>query len=287
MTKLVRVADAAYPFDLAQLAGLDVFAVAGYAGGDTPHAWSPAEIQAVIASNREWWPIWTAPSTGQVLSAAGGAGAAFAMKTRLNILRISTDTPVLLDIENGTWNASPAGARAYLDAWKSGMRSWGFRNPFGYLPWVAQFDWVANWTNKSPSVLPPNVIGWQYASDGQLGKPFDLSIFDLDKLTNGGDDLSLTDEQDKRLTHVEALVMLINAGMGNISPAIAEMRGEDQVMFRAVAVTAAREAGLLAAIQQLGMGAVAVDLTAIQQAAEQGAQAALSGYRLSLTKDQG
>lgn len=284
MTQLVRVADAGYPFDLSKLPA-DVHAVAGYVYGDTPHIWSLTEVQAVRATGREWWPIYTAPSTGQILSAVGGSAAGQIMCRKLVPYGVDSNTPVFLDIENGTWNASPSGAMAYLNSWKSVMSLNGYQNHYGYVPWSAQTDWVANWTGQSPSALPPNVFGWQYISDKMLGLPFDLSIFDLDML-RGGDNMAggLTDAQAKSLAHIELLAQGMNAMLVNDSPAIAEMRGEEQALYNAIAVQAAREAGLLAAIQQLGAGNGSVDLHAIEAAAQEGATAALSAYQLTITK---
>lgn len=286
---LILVADASNPFDLSLLPP-GVRAVAGYVGGDTPHVWSNTEVKTVTDSGRQWWPIWTAPSRGQVLTAPGGTFAAQSMLSRLNSYPyITDDLPMFLDIENGTWNASPSGALAYLNAWKAEMRKGGVTRAFGYVPWSVQFDWVANWQKTAPTSLPPSVIGWQYASDTQLGKPFDLSVFNSAILGGtvsapGG----LTDVQAKQLAHIEQLTALVNAAETNELPAVAEMRGEVQALYATIAVSAARDAALLDAIRQLAAGgSQGVDLLAIQHAAQAGAQAALAGYSLSLTKPAG
>lgn len=276
MTRLVTVADAAYPFDLATLPA-DCRAVAGYIGGDTPHVWTFAEVLEVVGKGMLWWPIWTAPSTGQQLTAQAGYAAGIATALALPHYAVNNHAPVFLDVEYGTYIADPAGALAYTDAWKRALKERGYVSAWAYLPAGEQHDWIAHWTGIRPTSLPTGVIGCQYASDGMLGKPYDLSVFDLDALyaTNGAD---MTPTESAQLDHIERLAENINAALVNISPAIAEMRGEDQAIYASIATTAAREAALLKAIQQVS-GNGDVDVAAILAVATDAATKALQTYK--------
>lgn len=190
MTRLVLVGDAAYPPAISTLPA-DLFAMCGYVGGDTPHVWGGAEVQRVLDSGRQWWPIWTAPSTGQRLTKDGGAKAGEGMSAVLGSYPVTRETPCFLDVENGSYNADVAGSKAYIAEWKTVMRSHGYVNCFAYVPWAAQTDWVAYWNNIRPTELPKNVVGWQYG--GYPG--IDLSIFDLDKM--GADEMAGLTDADK------------------------------------------------------------------------------------------
>ncbi|HET6909071.1 MAG TPA: hypothetical protein VFH54_07020 [Mycobacteriales bacterium] len=181
------VADAAYPFDYSKLPA-GVGAVAGYVGGDTPHVWTPAEIAAVKATGRQWWGIWTAPSTGEVLTSRQGSNDGADMASALNRIGYPKTLPVFYDIEQGTWNASPAGARAAISAWKTALHAAGWASAYAYVPLAAGFDWIADWTGRAPETLPTGVIGQQWAGN-QDGDTYDLSSF-TDTLF--GDDMALT-----------------------------------------------------------------------------------------------
>lgn len=174
---LVHVADAAYPPALATLPA-DLFAIAGYVGGDTPHIWSADERQTYIDHGLQWWAIWTMPE--RRLSVFDAEQAADGMLAALRSMAYPSHLPVLLDVEQSAWSASPLAAADAIRAWKAGMNDGGYPHAFAYVPWAAQFDWVAYWTNVRPTTLPPGVIGWQYGGDVTGG--IDLSVFDLEAM---------------------------------------------------------------------------------------------------------
>jgi LysM repeat protein len=184
VTNLQHVADYAYPnignVPVVTMLPADVRTVAGYAGGNTPHAWSRAEITAVTATSRAWWPIWTMPE--QALTGIDGTNAASAMAAVLQGLGI-TSGPVLLDIEHSAWLADMAGANAAAQSWRDGMRMRGYHISDVYGPHNSAATWIADWTGQPPANLPQGIAGWQYASDEMLKKPYDLSVFDMDLMS--------------------------------------------------------------------------------------------------------
>lgn len=175
-TALVLGCDAAYPFDY-NILPTTVQIVLGYLGGDTPHAWSLSEADEVRAAGRTFAPIWTAPSTGQVLTAGQGHRDAIAFLQELITHGVETVTPCFYDIEHDSFVASQSGAFDALAQFKATLNTYGYPVSYGYLPWSTQHDWVAKWGVPMPTQLPNGVIGWQYAN-AQAGGKYDLSVFD-------------------------------------------------------------------------------------------------------------
>lgn len=172
---LVLVVDQADPTPPHMLPG-EAVAVAGYVGlqGSTPHVWSLGEVNAVRASGRQWWPIVVPPQ--RTLTGADGGPAAECMIAACHALGVSTDTPVLIDIEHASWVANPAGAQACISEFKSLVGLAGFRKAYAYVPAGAGFDWIAHWTNIRPTELPDGCVGVQYG--GGPGGAYDLSVFE-------------------------------------------------------------------------------------------------------------
>lgn len=186
---LIHAVDAAFPRLDAIPAQATV--VLGYVGapGFTPHIWTLAEVAAVRAAGRAWWPIWV-PQQGGVMSAATGQNAAAAMLAALPPYAVSAATPCFFDVEQNSWEASASGARAAIAAFKSAMHAAGHAHAYGYVPHGAGMDWIASWTNSEPASLPAGVIGQQYRSAGA----WDYSVFDAALITpTEEDDMSATD----------------------------------------------------------------------------------------------
>lgn len=173
---LRKAADMAYPIDFGLLPD-DVEAILGYVGGDTPYVWTPLESEDAQRSGggRQWWPIVTLPE--RALRTQDGWRCAAVMLAALPEHGVSKTAPVFIDCEHDAWVANPAGAQAAIDGWKAQMRAGGYPNTFAYVPLVAGFDWVANWTNVEPSHLPAGWIGEQYGGNS-AGGAYDLSAFD-------------------------------------------------------------------------------------------------------------
>jgi hypothetical protein len=175
---LILAADAAYPFDYNRLPA-DITVIMGYFGGDTPHIWTDTEIASALRTGREWWAIWTAPSRqGSVLNAAQGTRDGQGMAGACHARGYSTDKPVFYDVEHAAWVNNPGGAMDAIQNWKTVMHVAGYQHTCAYVPYTANFDWVAYWDNIRPTSLPVGWVGHQFG--GQPG--FDLSVFDTERL---------------------------------------------------------------------------------------------------------
>lgn len=169
------VADAAYPFDYSRLPH-GVAWVLGYVGqpGCTPHVWEQWEIDRVHAAGLGWAPIWTPPQGA--FSSEAGKQAGNGMVQALSRLKLPAGLPVFLDIEQGSYAADPAGARAGVGEWQAVMHAHGHRQAWAYLPGYAQTQWAADWVGTAPQHFAPGVIGVQYAGQVDHGR-YDLSVF--------------------------------------------------------------------------------------------------------------
>lgn len=193
MTALVKAADCAYPFDYSILPA-DVTVILGYVGGygNTPHIWSTQEVQTARNSGRIWCPIWVPPQRG--LTGTDGTNAAAGMVAALAQYGHPAYLPVFLDIEKGSYDASPAGANAAVRAWQNGMANHGWHTAIAYLPIEANTGWIADWTGIEPAALPVGWRGEQYAGNMGQGR-YDLSAFMADVFSTpvGEDFMTLFD----------------------------------------------------------------------------------------------
>lgn len=171
---LLHVADCAYPIPTAGYPK-DLFAVAGYVGGNTPHVWTASERDAIHNIGLRWWGIWTMPE--RALTAQDGIDAARGQVAAYNTIPYPKDAPALLDIEHSAYVANPAGAEAAVAAWRQAMNAAGWPVAVPYLPLVANHGWVAQWDNVRPDTLPAGWLGKQYGGETS---PYalDLSVFD-------------------------------------------------------------------------------------------------------------
>lgn len=171
----VLVADAAFPFDYARLPH-GVHWLLGYVGQPacTPHIWEQWEIDKAHAAGLGWAPIWTPPQAA--FSAQGGRQAGNGMVQALSRLKLPAGLPCFLDIEQNSYAADPAGARAGVAEWQAIMHDNGHPQAWAYLPGYASTQWAADWVGTAPQHFAPGVIGVQYAGNVDNGR-YDLSVF--------------------------------------------------------------------------------------------------------------
>lgn len=138
-----------------------------YIGGDTPHVWSDAEI---IGQSARWrLPIYTCDNPGS-RNASSDAAEAIAW---LHAHQVPAGCAVALDYETAV-NA------AYVTTFDRAIRAAGWTTLlYGSLSTVTQNPrpsagyWTASWTGRAH--LDSGAAATQWASDTQLGKPYDLS----------------------------------------------------------------------------------------------------------------
>lgn len=179
---MLKVADAAYPFDYSILPA-DVVALFGYAGGSTPHAWTAAEVRAVGEAGLAWRAIWTVPQ--RALDVLDGDTAAAGMIAALQDLGYPLGLSVFLDVEYWAYWANPDGATACANAWAHRMGLAGWPQAYWYGPVGSPCDWLAHWTGTEPAELPAGVVGVQY-DHALSGDRYDLSVFVADLFAREG-----------------------------------------------------------------------------------------------------
>lgn len=159
--------DAAYPPE--HPPATDVVEI--YAGGDTPHAWTDAEIAAQAATyGLPVWVRYPMPGPGAGIDAAG-------MLRWLRAHEVPTGCYVMLDVETGVDPSyvSAFGDRLHSAGYKVavyGSRSTAYQNPplDGYI--------IAHWDGNPALDEGSSAIGDQYAS---------FPTYDLDTFKAGLD----------------------------------------------------------------------------------------------------
>jgi hypothetical protein len=182
---LAVAVDSAYPFDFSQRPP-DCQIIMGYVGRDgyTPHVWTLNEVQAARATGCQWWPIGVGISGGAT-NAQDGHALASVMIARLPGYGVSKTTPVFQDLEPSALRTDTAGAQACVGAWKADMHDAGYPYAYTYSLDAPFIDWIADWTDVRPVILPPGKIGVQYGG-AQSPPAYDVSVFDPVLLTYAG-----------------------------------------------------------------------------------------------------
>lgn len=138
-----------------------------YIGGDTPHVWSDAEIAGQSARWR--LPIYVCDNPGSRDAATDAAQAVAWLRAH----QVPAGCAVALDYETAV-NGS------YVTTFDRAILAAGWTTLlYGSLSTVTQNPrpsagyWTASWTQRAH--LDPGAAATQWASDTQLGKPYDLS----------------------------------------------------------------------------------------------------------------
>lgn len=220
---LIRGVDCAFP-----RASYPAWAVvvAGYAGGDTPHVWSLAEVQAVRNLGKTWWAIWTSRNgSNDILSRNDGSHDAAGMIAALPRYVYNRKSPVFYDVEPGVFDNDPTGARLAIAQWKLDMKAAGYLSAYSYTVERQGGDWVANPTGVQPMMLPPGRVGVQYGQSSERPNPFfDYNVFDAALL--GTVDMAL-DDTDKKWVHDTMVAVLRGEGVsGVVNSVTASLRSE-------------------------------------------------------------
>jgi hypothetical protein len=143
-----------------------------YLGGDTPHVWTLAQFKA--QTNPYRLPLWVA-NPNKLTAAQGAADGRAAAAAALDVFKMPVHQALMIGLDMETWQ-SVAYSRAFRDAvvaagyWYTPYGSWSSVRG-NYVGTCGYFS--ADWTDAAH--VDPDCWATQYASDTQLGKPFDLS----------------------------------------------------------------------------------------------------------------
>lgn len=131
-----------------------------YIGGDTPHVWTTAEINAMAAGVQYLVPVFVRSNP----PGPGGAADAQAARARLDFLKAPQDCAVVLDLETAT-------DAAYVDEFRHNMGSHPVV-PYGSTGSLFGNPGIWYWSAQ-PGVAAPNpkTVGTQY----YWGQDYDLS----------------------------------------------------------------------------------------------------------------
>jgi hypothetical protein len=180
---LLQAVDSAYPTP--PPAGTSI--VLGYLGrgGETPHTWTIAEVEAAAAHH--WFgPIWC-PAQGSPLFS--GAVEAYAFLDALAAYGVPKGVAVFLDVEHNTWfTVNEQGEEIPRPGAIDQVNEWaGTMSFYGYVPYAYGREWMARWPLPAgqvpvpaPSELSPGTMAWQYAGEisNDPDPAYDLSIAD-------------------------------------------------------------------------------------------------------------
>lgn len=179
MSLLIDVWDAAFLGDLSKVPD-SVVAIGAYVGGPGAyHVWPKSDVQKVLDSGREVWPIWVPPQ-GRALTAQDGIDAAAGMALAIPQFGLTDKRrPCFMDIEYGQWDENRTGAGLAASTFQAHMRIAAYTQPYPYCPYGMGRGWVSEYVYSRPQALPAGVIGWQYENDKYRHPGWDASVFDI------------------------------------------------------------------------------------------------------------
>lgn len=150
-----------------------LYAAGGYIGGDTPHVWTEAEWDAQPAAFR--LPIFTASNREDIACAAGED--AWEIRNLLAALGVGESFTVAVDIETRVYSVYLQALNTYL--WPRPLMVYGSLSTLLRNPLTSGGRWAADWTGNIDIAVDDigldHIDAFQWASAGQLGKPYDLS----------------------------------------------------------------------------------------------------------------
>ena len=157
--------DAAYP----PAAPPPCEAVAFYIGGNTPHVWTDRELGAM--PQRWRLPIFTRSDPG---SADSHADASHAIAW-LQAHNVPKGSAVAWDLETSIAPGYIHAVDALVSEAGYSLVIYGSLSSIMSNPRPSAGYWTAHW-DEAGKLEPASAAATQYTSDGQLGKPWDLSV---------------------------------------------------------------------------------------------------------------
>lgn len=151
-----------------------LYAIAGYIGGDTPHVWTPNEWAMQPAQFR--LPIFTAADRQDIACAAGED--AWEIRAALAALGVPVRFTVAVDIETRVYDTYLRALDAYLAP--RPLMTYGSISTLLRCPQTSGGRWAADWTDviltAEDDIGTHGIEAFQWASSNMLGRDYDLSV---------------------------------------------------------------------------------------------------------------
>lgn len=153
-----------------------LYAIAGYIGGDTPHVWTPQEWSAQPAAFR--LPVYTAANREDIACAAGED--AWEIRRALAGLNVPTRFTVAVDIETRVYDVYLRALEAFLAP--RALMTYGSLSTLLRCPLTNGGRWAAQWTGSivtgEEDIGQNGISAFQWADAAMLGRDYDLSVID-------------------------------------------------------------------------------------------------------------
>ena len=153
-----------------------LYAVAGYIGGDTPYVWTPQEWDDQPASFR--LPIFTAANREDIACAAGED--AWEIRHELTALNVPVRFTVAVDIETRVYGTYLQALDAFLAP--RPLMTYGSLDTLLRCPLTSGGRWAAEWTGlimtAEEDIGQHGIRAFQWASAELAGRDYDLSVIE-------------------------------------------------------------------------------------------------------------
>lgn len=153
-----------------------LYAIAGYIGGDTPHVWTPQEWHGQPAQFR--LPVFTAANREDIACAAGED--AWEIRAALAALSVPVRFTVAVDIETRVYDTYLRALDAYLAP--RPVMAYGSLSTLLRCPLTSGGRWAAEWGHGIDPALQDigqhGIRAFQWENAQQAGRDYDLSVID-------------------------------------------------------------------------------------------------------------
>ena len=157
-----------------------LYAIAGYIGGDTPHVWTEQEWDGQPAAFR--LPIFTAANREDIACAAGED--AWEIRKALAGLNVAARFTVAVDIETRVYDIYLRALDAFLAP--RPLMVYGSLSTLLRCPVTSGGRWAAEWTGliltAEDDIGQHGIRAFQWADSNMIGRDYDLSVIESEVL---------------------------------------------------------------------------------------------------------